>query len=213
MCIKLSDVNLFLSKKEILNNINITFKRGFNLIYGDSGSGKTSLLKLINMLYSPSKGSIFYKEADIKSYDSVQWRGRCILTKQITYLTDGSVMDNILMPFDFKVHKNKTPDKNLMYNLMDRFHLNRDVLEKHSTKLSGGEIQRIAIIRAILLEPAIFLFDEPTSALDYYTEKEVFSYIKSLSNKRICIIASHSKEAIKYSDYTFKIKKGTIEDG
>lgn len=211
MCIEFKDVELIRLKKVILTDVNIVFSKGLNLIYGSSGSGKTSLLKLINFLISPNKGSIFYKKKDIRYLDIDRWRSICILTKQTTIFVEGSVMENILLPFEFKAHKSKKADDNLLEKLLNKFNLTKDILDENIKKLSGGEAQRIALIRSILLKPEIFLFDEPTSALDYNTQENVFSYLKELSKKHICIVASHSKDAKKYADFLFTIEEGGLK--
>ncbi len=212
MCIEFKNIELLRLDKIILTDVNTVFSKGLNLIYGSSGSGKTSLLKLINLLISPNRGSIFYKKKDIQSFDTARWRSNCILTNQTTIFAEGSVMENILLPFSFKVHKSKTTDNNLLESLLYRFNLTKDILDKNIKKLSGGEAQRIALIRSILLKPEIFLFDEPTSALDYSTQENVFSYLKELSKKHICIVASHSKDAKKYADSIFTIEKGKLKN-
>ena len=212
MCIEFRNIDLLRLKKVILKDVNTVFSKGLNLIYGSSGSGKTSLLKLINLLISPSKGSIFYKDKDIQSFDIARWRSICTLTNQTTVFAEGSVMENILLPFEFKVHKLKTADNNLLESLLYRFNLTKDILDKNIKKLSGGEAQRIALIRSILLKPEIFLFDEPTSALDYNTQENVFSYLKELSKKHICVVASHSKDAKKYADFIFTIEEGKLKN-
>ncbi len=212
MCIECKNVELTFSDKIIFNNINVSFSKGFNLIYGQSGSGKTSLLKLISMLISPSKGSVFYKGKNIEQYDPAYWRSVCILTKQATVFTDGTVMENILIPFEFKANKTKSLDEQLLKDLLEEFLLKENILNKHTKRLSGGEAQRIAIIRSILLKPEIFLFDEPTSALDYDTQERVFNRIKKLSKNHICIVASHSEKATQYGDVIFKVKEGTLSN-
>jgi putative ABC transport system ATP-binding protein len=211
MCIEFKNISLKLADKTLLNDVNIYFKRGFNLVYGESGSGKTSLLKLINMLYSPSMGGIFYKKKDISEYIPSQWRSVCILTKQIPSLIDGSVFDNLLFPFTFKAHKHKTIDKKLMMDLIKQFKLKSSILDEPTSKLSGGEAQRVAVIRTLLLKPDIYLFDEPTSALDSETQNIVFSYIKGLSRKHICVVCSHTNKAFEFCDISIKIDKGSAQ--
>ncbi len=210
MCIKFIKVGLKLSQKEIFSNVNIVFNKGFNLIYGKSGSGKTSLLKLINMLYLPTHGQIFYGKYNIAQKSPITWRSMCILTKQTTLPSKDSVMNYLLLPFSFKIHKNKIIDNKLMFELIDMFGLNKDIVNKPVFKLSGGEIQRITIIRTILLKPKIFLFDEPTNMLDRVSEEAVLAYIKKLSKEHICIVSSHSQETLGWCDTSIKIENRRI---
>ncbi len=210
MCIKFKNVSLYIGKKRILSNVNMEFKKGFSLVCGKSGSGKTSLLKLINMLYSPTNGKIMYKNRDLGLFIPNQWRGRCILTKQMPSPTDGTVLDNLKLPFSFKAHKNKQFNSNLLLELIERFGLEQGILNEDSKTISGGEAQRVALIRTILLTPDLFLFDEPTSALDNKTETAVFEYIKNLSKQHICIVCSHTQKAVDWSDTSVTIKNGSV---
>ncbi len=210
MCITFSNVFLSISNKEILHNINLKFIKGFNLIQGASGSGKTSILKLINILYSPANGRIFYKGKDIDLYKPNLWRSMCILTKQTPYKTDNTAMDYLQLPFSFAVHNNKSIDKNLLHSLLDTFMLNKGILDERIISLSGGELQRIAIIRTILLKPKIFLFDEPTSSLDENMHSIVMQYIHKLSKNHICIVVSHSSSSTAFSDTLTTISEGRV---
>ncbi len=205
MCIEFRNVSLNLSKKSILLDINITIKKGFVLLYGESGSGKSSFLKLINMLYSPTSGNIFYKGKNINSYQTSIWRSMCMLVRQMPMFVEGSVVDNIKFPFSFRANKDKVFDDKLLDNLLDRFKLNKTILQKDVSTLSGGEAQRISIIRTVLLKPKIYLFDEPTSALDVYLQDDIFSFIKEISINHICIVCSHAKEAEKWCDVSLRV--------
>ncbi len=211
MCIELKNIGLTLSDKVIFKSMNSVFRVGFNLIYGSSGSGKTSLLKIINMLLSPTYGKILYKGMEIKDRETSYWRSVCMLTKQITVFSEGSVMDNIRLPFEFKINREKKLNEPMLYTLFEEFNLSKDMLNKDVKKLSGGESQRVAIIRSILLNPDVFLFDEPTSALDYNMQEKMFHKIKSLSIEKVCIVASHSKDALKYADRVFIIEEGRLK--
>ncbi len=213
MCLKLNNVDFSIEGKRLFHNLTAEFKRGFNLIYGPSGSGKSSLLKLINMLYLPNGGSITYRENSIASFNPYIWRSRCILTPQKSVFLEGTVMDNLTLPFTFKTHRNKKPDKKLIHELIELFGFEKSLLDATPEGLSGGEAQRIAIIRSVILKPEIFLFDEPTSALDKKMEQTVFSFIKQLSKAHICIICSHSEAAFDFATSIFELYNGSLRNG
>ncbi len=213
MCLRLSDISFSVENRGLFNNLNAEFKRGFNLIYGPSGSGKTSLLKLINALYVPQKGTIYYKNIDITTFKPCIWRSICMLTLQKSLFLEGSILENIKLPFSFKVHKDKKLDEKLLDEMLTLLGFDRSILDANLLSLSGGEAQRLGIIRSVLLGAEVYLFDEPTSALDKEMEEVVFSFIGKLSKKHICIVCSHSDKAFRYADKVFELVEGGLRVG
>lgn len=205
------NIRISFENRIILKDANAIFKYGFNLIFGESGSGKTTLLKTINMLINPDSGDIIYDKKSIFSIDAFEWRRKCILIKQSGFFFEKTPMETIKMPFSFRAHKDKKMDEDKMITMAEKLNINKNILNKNSTNLSGGEKQRIAIIRAMLLEPEILLFDEPTSSLDQETQKRTFNLIKNYSRKRICIVVSHSREAENFADSMFLIENRMLK--
>lgn len=209
--LSLVDIQITFENRTILKSANAVFKYGFNLIFGESGSGKTTLLKTINMLIKPDSGDIRYDQKSILSLNAFEWRKRCILAKQSGFFFEKTPIETIRMPFFFKAHKDKKMDERKLFAMAEELNINKDILNKDSTNLSGGEKQRIAIIRAMLLEPEILLFDEPTSSLDEETQNRTFNLIKNYSKNRICIIVSHSSKAANFADRTFLIEDEVLK--
>ena len=209
--LSLMNIRISFESRIILKDANAVFKYGFNLIFGESGSGKTTLLKTINLLISPDSGDIRYDKESIFSINPFEWRKKCILIKQSGFFFEKTPIETIKMPFSFKAHKDKKMDEDKMITMAEKLNINKNILNKNSTNLSGGEKQRIAIIRAMLLEPEILLFDEPTSSLDKNTQERTFSLIKNYSENRICIVVSHSNEAKNFADNTFLIENGMLK--
>ncbi|WP_025270741.1 ABC transporter ATP-binding protein [Hippea sp. KM1] len=184
------------------------FFLGFNLVMGRSGSGKTTLLKTIESIIPPLSGAVIFDGVDVRSIKT--WSGRCILLPQKGYYLADSVYESIRIPFYLKAHRKKKMDEDLMRRLLDMFGLGVDVLSKSSSELSGGEMQRVAIIRNLLLKPYVALFDEPTSALDEHTARAVFEYLGVFCRDRVCVIVSHETIARDFADRLYVIEDGRL---
>ncbi len=213
MCFKLSNLYLTFGNTEIFKDVNIVIERGFNIIIGPSGSGKSSFLKILNLMELPSSGTVLYKNRPLIEYIPSKIRSLCVLVRQKPVFALKKVEDNLKLPFSFKSNMHKRFDYKLLYELLDRFMLEKSILKKESHTISGGEMQRLSFIRAVMLKPQVFLLDEVTSALDESMQNSVFEYIKFLSENHICVVSTHSNSAFRYADSVFKIQdKGVVND-
>ncbi len=177
MFLNLVNISFFYNKNEILNNINLNLNKGeIAIIIGESGSGKTTILKLINGLLSPSSGKIFFKDKDIFNYNPT------FLRKKICYIpqTSVAIAENVFS--EFKMVK-KDINKEEVLALIYEFKLNDKILEVPMNNLSIGQQQRISILRSIINKPEIMLLDEPTSALDEENIAILEDIIKNLNKK------------------------------
>lgn len=170
----------------ILNNISIDIEKGDCVsIVGPSGSGKSTLLKLCADIISPSKGHIYYREKSYLSYNPLDLRRKISYCVQIPYLFGSKVYENLEFPFKIR---NEKVDNSKILSLINRFNLDESILQKEITALSGGEKQRIAIIRNLLYTPEILLLDESTSALDKDNAKKVLEYVKELNGQGVTVL-------------------------
>lgn len=179
-------------------------------ILGSSGGGKTTFLKLLNNMYTADQGEIKYKGKNIESYDPVKLRREVIMLSQNPEIFAGSIEDN------FKITEKITEKKystSLKYKeLLKDVSLNHDLSEK-AEKLSGGEKQRLALARVILLEPEVLLLDEPSSSLDKKTEEKIIQMVVDYvrEKQRTLIMVTHSLEiAEKFADRVINIEAGEI---
>ena len=132
---QLSNVFLHKGDKDILKDININIEKGeFITIIGQSGGGKTSLLRILGMLDSPTAGSILYNGADIDDMDPIEYRKKVRYVFQKPYLFGKTVMDNIAFPFEIN---KKTVDMDKVYEMMDLLGVPRDFINKDKDELSG----------------------------------------------------------------------------
>ncbi len=189
----LDNVSLKRGGKTLLKNINFTVEKGeIFSIFGPSGAGKSSLLRLLNRLYEPETGKIFFNGKDIREYDPGELRKRVGMVFQIPVMFEGTVEENLKIGADIW-RINIEPE-----NLLEMVQLNKDKLHQKAERLSVGEAQRVAIARTLALEPEVLLMDEPTSALDPATTLGIENLVKSLNRELelTVIFVSHNIQQI-----------------
>ena len=199
----------------ILDGLNFEIQEGeFFVLVGPSGSGKTTTLKLINRLIEQTDGDIYFEDKRLKDYDLRELRLKTgYVLQQIALFPNLTVAENIaLIPemknFDKKEIKEKTEDLLRKVGLDPKHYMNR--LPK---ELSGGEKQRVGILRAIIANPKILLMDEPFSALDPISKVQLQNLIKTLHNeyKMTTVFVTHDmNEAMKLADRICVLKNGKV---
>jgi cell division transport system ATP-binding protein len=206
---------VYKDETESLNDVSLTVSPGeFVAIMGHSGSGKTTIMKLILAEESPTSGTIFYESQDIHSLSP---RDLIALRRKI-----GTIFQ------DFRLIKNKTVFENVSFAMEVGEHSDADIIEyvphvlelvslrdkMHAfpETLSGGEKQRLAIARAIINQPELLLADEPTSSLDPDSAHSVMQVLRKLSDLGTTIVmTTHTPElAYKYARRFIHIEKGRV---
>lgn len=176
-------------------------------IIGESGSGKTTLLKLLNHLISPDEGQILFQNRPLPQWDPISLRRKVMMLSQSPVIFEGSIRDNLLIGFKF-CEKPPVGDAKIQ-EAIKIVRLNKD-MSLNASLLSGGEKQRLAMARVLLLEPNVFLLDEPSSALDEETAQSVMEQmveeVKRL--KKTMIMVTHSKALVQgFAEHIIEIKK------
>ena len=208
----------FLTNKKItvLNKISYKFKKGkiYSLV-GPSGSGKSTLLNLLSLIDKPSKGSIKIANKNVNFSDSVsndiiRANKIGIIYQQNNLLPDFTALENVyLARLSIDNNKNKAVDD--ANKIINKMGLSKRV-DHYPSELSGGEMQRIAIARALINEPEIILADEPTGRLDRSTAKEVFKILYKLKNlNRLIIYATHNRFFANMADCKLEMIDGNIK--
>lgn len=184
--LELRDVGFEVGGQRILEGLSFSIERGdFVLLKGPSGSGKSTLLKLLNNLISASEGSILYKGKEIESYDPIDLRREISYCLQTPVLFGDVVRED--MEFVFK-SRGQAYQEEKVSEVMEYFQLSEGYLDKEVMNLSGGEKQRLALVRSLLFMPEVLLLDEVTSALDETNASIVEGAIKLLNQKGITVI-------------------------
>ena len=201
------------NKKNVLKNINFSVEeKEIVSIIGPSGSGKSTLLRCINRMVTPTSGEILFDRKLITSANIGEIRKEIGMVFQHFNLFENlTVLENItLAPIKLKLLSPAEAKKRALAMLKE---INLyDKKDSYPISLSGGEKQRVAIIRTLILEPRLILLDEPTSALDPEMTKEVIELIKHLKDKGITlIIVSHEMEFVKeFSNRIIFIENGKL---
>ena len=203
-------------KSIILRKINFKFKKG--LIYslvGPSGSGKSTLLNILSLIDRPSSGKILINNNVIK-YNNISKNDQLradkigIIYQQNNLLPDFNALENVYLA-RLAIDNNKEKAIYEATKIIKSFGLSNR-LNHFPSELSGGELQRIAISRALINKPEIILADEPTGSLDHSTAKEVFKSLYTLKNKnRLIIYATHNRLFANMADCKLEMIDGNIK--
>jgi len=182
----------------VFDHLDMTVQEGaFILVRGASGTGKSTLLRLICRLNQPQSGTILLRGRNIASILPSVLRSMISYVAQIPQMVDATVAENLLLPFSFSVNRNKTvPEEQELSRMLGAFYLDTVSLSQSALKLSTGQKQRLAIMRAILQQPELMLLDEPTSALDPESATMVFSIMEHLNREKKMTIM-----CVTHSDY------------
>ncbi|MBU5225611.1 ABC transporter ATP-binding protein/permease [Clostridium senegalense] len=215
--IELKNVNFkYNNGSEAVKNINLKLpSKGIFAIVGDSGAGKSSLIKLLSAFYDSYEGEIKINEKELKEYGVRDVRSVISLVSQDIELLNESIKNNIKMGRDIEDLKIEEVIRNLnLEESIKKLELGYDTVINERVNLSGGEKQRLSIARALVKKSLIYIFDEPTAALDTINEKRVKDILEELSKQSLVIIITHNLSLLNKADCIYTMKKGEIvEEG
>jgi ABC-type lipoprotein export system ATPase subunit len=208
----------FITETEIkvLKKLSYTFKKGkvYSLM-GPSGAGKSTLLNLISLIDKPSNGSLKFNNQTIdfskkNENDIFRAKNIGIIYQQNNLLPDFTALENVYLA-SLSNGVNKDLAKEKAKDLLKKVGLSKR-LEHFPSQLSGGESQRVAIVRAIINDPSIILADEPTGSLDMNTAKNIFELLNNQKNSnRLIIFATHNRFFANKADCLLEIRDGSIK--
>jgi putative ABC transport system ATP-binding protein len=181
-------------------------------LVGASGSGKTTVLRMLNKMISPTHGRILFQGEDLRQVDSVAHRRNVVMLAQNPGLFPGTVRDNLNAGLLFQ-EREPLGDKALS-RILDEVRLAKS-LGDDANRLSGGEKQRLALARVLLLNPPVYLLDEPSSALDEETEQLIFDMLTGYARAagKTIVMVTHSRGvARKYSDVVIEMADGKCRE-
>lgn len=213
--IEYKHVALRYGEKSVLEDVNLKIKDGeFMILVGPSGSGKTTMLKMINRLLEPTDGNIYMDDKRIKDYNQRDLRlSTGYVLQQIALFPNLTVAENIAIIPEMKGW-NKDKIKQNTAELLEMVGLPaKEYAGRFPSMLSGGEQQRVGIVRAIIGEPKILLMDEPFSALDAISRKQLQVLTKKLHNEfgvTIIFVTHDTDEALLLADRIAVLQNGQI---
>ena len=213
--IQITNLNFeYVQNFPVLNDISIDIKKGeTSAIVGSTGSGKSTLIKLLLRLYDPTSGEIIFDNDDIKDLEIDSLRNKIGLVSQDIFLFEGTVFENIaygnLNASDEEVWEAaRLSESDKFINLLPK--KEKTIVGERGQKLSGGQRQRISIARAILKNPEILILDEATSAVDNETEAAIQRSINTLKKGRTVIAIAHRLSTIRNAEIIYVLEEGRI---
>ena len=214
--IELKNVSLLYPETQIkaLNDVSIKISPGTTVgIIGNIGSGKSSILDLICRLYDPSEGSITLDGVDLKEYTLDQIRESIGYVPQNAFLFSESIENNIRFGSqkgDLEKIKDVSKKAVVHDNIISFAKGYETLLGERGVTLSGGQIQRISIARALIKDSKILLLDDCLSAVDTDTEEEILKHLKKVSENKTTLIVSHRISSLKNANKIIVIENGKI---
>ena len=222
MIIKLEDVDKFYmetgNKLHILKKLNLEVKRGeFVSILGKSGSGKSTLLNIMGLLDKIDGGKIWIDDKEVSSLNETERNNIknhfLGFVFQFHYLmSEFTALENVMIPALLNNFKNKAEIEKEAKELLEIVGLAERMKHKPN-QLSGGEKQRVAIVRAMINKPKLILADEPTGNLDEDTGEMIFSLFRKINKERnqSIVVVTHARDLSQVTDRQIYLKRGVLE--
>lgn len=211
--IEFENVSMQYGDNKVLNDISFIIKEGSKVtIAGKTGVGKTTMMNILMRLYSFQKGRILIGGKDITKIRIKDIRKNISYISQTPYILEDTLKNNIILGDEHITDEQiKTVAKEIGFeNTLNKF---KDGLEENisKSKLSYGQLQMIAFLRAILHKANIYIFDEPTSNIDLKTEDRIQKLINRITKESTVIIIAHRKSTIENSDKIIYLKDGKVD--
>ena len=213
--IVLNDVSFsFKEDKNVLNNINFTIKSNeFIAFVGESGCGKTTLARILSGNLNKYSGNINLQEKELKEINEDSISKNIIIISSDSYIFKGTVKDNLLMAKEDATNEE-------MINILEKVKLNEifekngldTIIDEDGLNLSGGQKQKLALARGLLVDAPFYIFDEATSNIDKESEADIIKVIKSLVGQKTIILISHRLGNVVDCEKIYLLKDGEIKE-
>ena len=213
ICFK--NVTFSYGEKMILRDVNLEISKGEKIaIIGENGSGKSTIISLLLRFIQPQEGNIYVDGVDIMQFDLHQYRNLFSVVNQDIYLFEDTVGNNISLGLqlnenEMNVFCEKMGMKKFINQLSQR---HACVIEKNGENLSGGERQKISILRAVIKNSPVFILDEATANIDEKYEKFIFNLFINEFTDKTFIIITHKRENLQGVDRLYQIENQTIKE-
>jgi len=219
--VQLKDISKAYGNKgyKALNNVTLSFDQGqFASIMGPSGCGKSTLLNLIAGIDQPSSGQLLFEGKDLfamNDEDRTRLRAAKIgfVFQFFNLLSTLTVRENVMLPLELQGVRSGSEARKMTDALLHQVGLNERA-NSYPSELSGGEMQRTAIARALVHSPTVILADEPTGNLDTENGEAVLNLLRTANSDMgvTIIMATHSAEAASYASYNVRMRDGAVVD-
>lgn len=205
------------TQHHVIKNMDLEImEKDFTVIMGSSGSGKSTLLYALSGMDKPTLGKVFFKDEDISKYSNDQLavfrRNHCGFVFQSIYLLENmNVIENI-MTGALVARKNSTELVDKVKTLLNKVGIEEKLWKKYPNQLSGGECQRVGIVRAVINDPQILFADEPTGALNSASGQDVLDVFTELhSNGQSIVMVTHDLKTALRGNRVLYLKDGRVE--
>ena len=203
MLFQIDNVRVVRGGRVVLENFSADLPKGASCLFGASGAGKSTTLRLLNRLADPAAGRIVYGGEDVRTYDPQALRREVCLVPQLPALIEGTVADNLEFAVSFGGPEEADPKV-----LLPLAGLDPDYADRDASQLSVGEQQRVMLARALALRPKVLLLDEPTSGLDERSRDIVESALSTLrehSGISFVLVTHDRDQAERLSDHVVEM--------
>jgi ABC-type iron transport system FetAB ATPase subunit len=202
---ELRDVTMSRAGNVVLRGVSADIPEGAACIVGPSGSGKSSLLRLLDRLCDPDQGEVRYRGRDVREYEVLPLRHRVSLVPQLPALSEGTVAENIRFAAELA---GRSPD---IASALEHAGLEPSFAERNASQLSVGEQQRVMLARSLSQEPDVLLLDEPTSALDEEARSSVEQTLLRLRREldlSYVLVTHDAAQATRMADWRLRLALG-----
>jgi ATP-binding cassette, subfamily C, bacterial CydD len=198
-----------------INKVNIKLEEGkFNALVGYSGGGKSTIVNLLLKFICPTEGKIIIGKNELSTIPTKEWQNAVSLIPQKPYMFHASVKDNIDVGRNYKIDQViRAAKAAYIHNFVSELPLGYNtIIGEQGARLSGGQIQRIALARAFLKDSPLLILDEPTSNLDPRTEELIFEAMHNLVKNKTVLAIAHKLKTIQFADNIYVINHGEVEE-
>lgn len=206
------DVAFSVGDRQLLRPVSLQLHEGdCVLLTGPSGSGKSTLLKILASLLTPTSGQLIFRNSDITTLKAEAYRQQVSYCFQTPQLFGQTVYDNLALPWQIRRQK---PQQEKLVAHLESVNLSPDILNKSIEQLSGGEKQRVGLLRNLQFMPQVLLLDEVTSALDEENKLAVLSLINRIAaeEKVVVVRISHDVNDIQQAEQVLRLEPSEKEN-